>query len=216
MFGLMPLAKYLLTRIYIILIQTISTITYGIYFVCQKMSTGRYPDRTIKDSVKQPKMVLENGINQKQQYYGEKEMLNDKLNGWFGKENLETVKAAKRNSIASSDQMECSKGFVEIPVDYQPITNEKELRIEKVNLLSELADVYCINVPEAAHFSLENGAIVHNSNYSSAFMAIFIGLHHTAAGKSGAEYDRIRNEALYGKNNNLPRVFQKGLRDQGF
>lgn len=59
---------------------------------------------------------------------------------------------------------------------------------------------------------------VHNwaSNYSSAFMAIFIGLHHTTAGKSGAEYDRIRNEALYGKHNNLPRVFQKGLREQGF
>ena len=59
---------------------------------------------------------------------------------------------------------------------------------------------------------------VHNwaSNYSSAFMAIFLGLHHTAQGKSGAEYDKIRNEALYGRNNNLPRVFQKGLREQGF
>ena len=59
---------------------------------------------------------------------------------------------------------------------------------------------------------------VHNwaSNYASAFMLMCLGLHHTASGKSGEEYDRIRNEALYGVNSTLPRIFRKGLSDKGY
>ncbi len=53
---------------------------------------------------------------------------------------------------------------------------------------------------------------VHNwaSNYSSAFMGIFLGLHHCATTKSGDEYVKMRNEALYGTNN-LPRIFREGI-----
>jgi phage terminase large subunit len=59
---------------------------------------------------------------------------------------------------------------------------------------------------------------VHNwaSNYASAFMGIFLGLHHCQTTKSADEYDRIRQEALYGKNHGLPRVFRDSLRNQGF
>lgn len=59
---------------------------------------------------------------------------------------------------------------------------------------------------------------VHNwaSNYASAFMGMFLGLHHCMTNKGADEYDKIRNEALYGKFSNLPRVFQKGLKEQGF
>jgi hypothetical protein len=59
---------------------------------------------------------------------------------------------------------------------------------------------------------------VHNwaSDYASAFMAIFLGMHHCMTGKAPEEYDKIRNEALYGPYSNLPRVFQKGLKEQGF
>jgi hypothetical protein len=55
---------------------------------------------------------------------------------------------------------------------------------------------------------------VHNwaSNYASAFMGIFLGLHHCASGKSGDEYMKMRQEALYGGNNNLPRIFRDGLK----
>lgn len=58
------------------------------------------------------------------------------------------------------------------------------------------------------------GKPVHNwaSNFSSAFMGIFLGLHHTTSGKSGEEYTRMRQEALYGGNNNLPRIFRQGMR----
>lgn len=54
---------------------------------------------------------------------------------------------------------------------------------------------------------------VHNwaSNYASAFMGIFLGLHHTQTGKSGDEYVKMRNEALYGGRNNLPRFFRDNM-----
>lgn len=57
---------------------------------------------------------------------------------------------------------------------------------------------------------------VHNwaSNWASAFMAIFIGLPQLTRGKSGADYERLRNETLYGGNQNLPRIFRQGLNNQ--
>jgi phage terminase large subunit len=60
---------------------------------------------------------------------------------------------------------------------------------------------------------------VHNwaSDYASAFMGIFIGLHHCMTSKPAQEYDKIRNEALYGEGYSaLPRIFRKGLKEQGF
>jgi hypothetical protein len=35
--------------------------------------------------------------------------------------------------------------------------------------LHDVADVWCLTVPEIGHFCLENGAIVHNSNGADAF-----------------------------------------------
>lgn len=54
---------------------------------------------------------------------------------------------------------------------------------------------------------------VHNwaSNYASAFMLMCQGLSHTASGKSGEEYDRLRKKMLYGDDSNLPGVFRRGL-----
>jgi len=40
----------------------------------------------------------------------------------------------------------------------------KSLRIESVSLLSERASVWDITVPDGHWFSLENGAVVHNSD----------------------------------------------------
>lgn len=56
---------------------------------------------------------------------------------------------------------------------------------------------------------------VHNwaSNWASAFMGIFLGLPKITIGKSGEYFDRIRNEALYGSNAHLPRIFQQGIKN---
>lgn len=55
---------------------------------------------------------------------------------------------------------------------------------------------------------------VHNwaSNWASAFMGIFLGLPKLST-KNGEYYDQIRNEALYGTNSRLPRIFQQGIRN---
>ena len=61
------------------------------------------------------------------------------------------------------------------------------------------------------------GKPVHNwaSNYSSAFMGIFLGLHHCQTTRSAQDYDKIRNEALYGRNYGGSGFFRDALRDQG-
>ena len=45
-------------------------------------------------------------------------------------------------------------------------------RIERVSVLRETADVWCLTVPGADCFSLENGAVVHNCADAFGLMAI--------------------------------------------
>jgi len=54
---------------------------------------------------------------------------------------------------------------------------------------------------------------VHNwaSNFASSFMLMCLGIHKTATGTTGEEYDKLRNEMLYGGQANLPRIFRKGF-----
>lgn len=47
--------------------------------------------------------------------------------------------------------------------------NANQPRVASVNNLTETQDVWCLTVPEVGHFSLENGAIVHNCHGSDAF-----------------------------------------------
>ena len=42
------------------------------------------------------------------------------------------------------------------------------MRIEGVEKLNERSDVWCIDVPDGAWFTLENGAVVHNSHAADA------------------------------------------------
>ena len=41
-------------------------------------------------------------------------------------------------------------------------TNARFVRIARVSRLKERADVWCLTVPGLGHFSLANGAVVHN------------------------------------------------------
>jgi len=49
----------------------------------------------------------------------------------------------------------------------------RELRIAAVSALNYRADVWCLTVPEAGCFSLENGAVVHNC--ADAFRSAVVG-----------------------------------------
>lgn len=51
---------------------------------------------------------------------------------------------------------------------------------------------------------------LHNwaSNYADALRYLCQGLHLTYSSTSGSSYDKIRNEAMYGRKGNLPKIFQ--------
>jgi hypothetical protein len=170
------------------------------------MSIERFQDQTIKELVQNAEKHLWNGTNLKQQSYGEKEIKNDKLLGLSGNESHENVQDVKKLSLDLQDQENSIRNGVE--------KNAGFLTIESVKHLSEKANVYCINVPDVHHFSLSNGAVVHNSNYASAFMGMFLGLHHTYSGRSANDYERLRQESQYGASTaHLPRIFRQGIKE---
>jgi hypothetical protein len=76
----------------------------------------------------------------------------------------------------------------------------KQLSIESVTKIDELSDVWDITVEDAHHFSLANGAIVHNSD---AFRYMCVCLPKTRDGLSAAELDKRYAEALYGEQSNV-------------
>lgn len=94
------------------------------------------------------------GMDQKREGYGIKETQKELRIGQNGKENPENAQYVKMNSNVLLDQMDMNKNTA-IPI-------AKPLLIESVTKLNEVADVWCINVPDSQEFSLENGAIVHN------------------------------------------------------
>jgi intein/homing endonuclease len=97
---------------------------------------------------------LKNGIDQLKEEFGIKDMQKNQKDGLNGKENLETVYNVSRNSIVLSGETDISRNSA-IPI-------VKPLIIESVKNLSVTEDVWCLTVPDVGHFSLENGAIVHN------------------------------------------------------
>jgi hypothetical protein len=60
----------------------------------------------------------------------------------------------------------------------------KLLRIASVKRLKEKSDVWCIHVPDVEHFSLSNGAIVHNSNGADAWRYLAVSIKQPEQAKA--------------------------------
>ncbi len=58
-------------------------------------------------------------------------------------------------------------------------------------------EAWCLTVPEYEHFTLENGAIVHNCD---AFRYLALGLNKTAKGTTSEDLERIYRKAMGGDN----------------
>lgn len=151
------------------------------------------PGQTIKDFQARPAMQLTNGIALKQEDYGISAMLNNVKRGRNGKENQENVFIVKKNSKRLLEKMDACINSA--------IQTAKPLIIENVRFLSEKADVWCINVPDLKHFSLSNGAIVHNCD---AFRYMCISLPKTADGLSAEELEKRYYQTIYGSESHLP------------
>lgn len=142
-------------------------------------------------------ILQRNGIDPRLEGCGIKDMLNDLNLGLNGSENHENVSTAKKSMTALFEEMAMHKNSV--------IQTVRPITIESVNLLKEKSDVWDITVPVIGHFSLENGAIVHNSD---AVRYLCISLPKTRDGLSPQELEKRYNEAMYGNQSNLPAVFR--------
>jgi hypothetical protein len=58
-------------------------------------------------------------------------------------------------------------------------------------LLNETADVWCLTVPDVGHFSLANGAVVHNSHFADGFRYLAL-VAKGSKGQSAESHMRFR------------------------
>lgn len=198
--GVMLLELYQVIATFITKIEIPSITISGIWNVCPKKNIYECLDQIIKDLEKKQEKRLPNGMLQMLEDCGIKDMLLDLLHGLNGKESLENASIVAMNINALLEKMVKNKNFATIIA--------KPLIIENVKYLKETDDVWDITVEDEHHFSLENGAIVHNSD---CMRYLCISLPKTRDGLSPEELDRRYNEAIYGHQSNLPSVFRDDL-----
>jgi hypothetical protein len=105
-----------------------------------------------------------NGISQKKGGFGTVEWPSESKVGRSGKEKQKIVYGAKKNLTHWLESLGTPKNFVTPTV--------KPLIIETIKNLHECEDVWCLTVPDEEHFSLSNGAVVHNCSDAFRYLAI--------------------------------------------
>lgn len=95
-------------------------------------------------------------------------------------------------------------GTIDVPKE-MGVSITRNLMISKVTELKNREDVYDIYVPTYNHFSLANGAIVHNCD---AMRYLALSLPKTKDGLSKEELDKNYQRAVYGEQGTLPRFFR--------
>jgi hypothetical protein len=198
-YGNMLLDPYQKDVTYTIKTAIQGIITYGIWNASQKKSILHYRDQMPQKYLRQLEIELLNGTDLQKEYCGIDSMHLGLKHG----QNL----SVKQEIVYIVTKL--LKRLLDIIMfRSSAIPTAKPLIIESVNWLSERADVYCINVPEVGHFSLSNGAIVHNSD---AMRYLAISLPKTRDGMTAEEVERQRQEAILGPNRNMPAVFRSDL-----
>jgi phage terminase large subunit len=97
-----------------------------------------------------------NGIDHPKVVYGIQGMPSNLKVGLNGNTKTNLVNGVERNSKHLSEKMDTNINIA--------IPTAKPLFIESVQELNEKADVWCLTVKGYKHFTLENGAVVHNSD----------------------------------------------------
>ena len=196
-----PSGKMLLEKsqkIVTFIIETITPLitTYGTLNASQKAFICRSLDQIIKDLVKRLEMLRQNGTDRQLEDCGISDMLNDLKDGRIGREKKGHVYSVPKNLSVLLERMVMNRNFV------TPIA--RPLIIEGAKSLNERADVYCINVPDICHFSLSNGAIVHNSHYADAMRYLCLSLSKTQDDLSAEELNKRYYEAMNGNHQSYP------------
>lgn len=158
-YGLLRLVSFLKDVIFIIKMAVLLTIDLTILNVCQPKNICLVHGmrQNIKDQwdlMKRQGLQPRNGTLLKKESYGIEETQR-KL--WCGKNGREVRKIAQivmKNLMRLLEKVVMHKFIVPRNADILRI-----LSVEKTNVVQE---VYCLTVPHVKHFSLSNGAIVHN------------------------------------------------------
>jgi hypothetical protein len=173
------------------------TTAYTILNAYQEQTIAKHiTNQLIEFLAKKLEIEQQSGMDQRQEKYGIRDMLNGQLIGQYGEENREIVCIAIKSSAALLEKMGIPRNTV-IPIVKQCI-------IESVKTLPDHEDVWDISVPGVGHFSLANGAIVHNCD-SVKYLCQAIPL--CKQGLTAEKFDQIKKEALYGGRTMLNPLF---------
>jgi phage terminase large subunit len=191
MYGKQLLGRFQMAVTFITEMITQRTICLAISNVCPHLTISRIHGEKTKRHIERAvfqlrrKKPLPNGTNRQKVDFGISVMQNDQSHGSSGNEKKQTVPSAVKNLWQSFVTAVTLKNFAR--------RIAKPLRIESVRKISEKSDVYCLTVPDAAEFSLANGALVHNCD---AFRYLALGLRpkksrQAPAPEAPSDYDPL-------------------------
>jgi phage terminase large subunit len=155
-FGNWHLARFLKNVTYITKIQIQPTIEFQTLSACHPANILENLSCMQNQLVKKQGMLRQNGIGRKKEDCGIADTLSDRKDGRSGS-------VLKKSAYFAQKLI---SGLIEKAVTLKSSVTPtaKPLTIVTVKDLKESADVWDITVPNIGHFSLSNGAIVHNSD----------------------------------------------------
>lgn len=108
------------------------------------------------------------GTHQKKEGFGTRGMLSAQRVGLSGKGKPNLARTAKKSLTRLCEKMVTLKNIA--------VQTARPLRVARVENLRDCEDVWCMTVPDNAHFSLHNGAVVHNCSHSAdSVRYLFVG-----------------------------------------
>lgn len=199
-FGKEHLDRFLRDAIYITEMVKYLTIAYPISNAYPVTSTLQCLSQIIKDFQEKLEVLPMSGTDLQREFSGIKNML---------------------ESVTLEENLKGSRGYVAGVEIYLTLSFEiqhasrdiarlivEPLIIESVVNKNEKIDVWDVTVPGIGHFSLSNGAIVHNSD---CMRYLCVSLPKTRDGLSPEDLERRYQEAVMGNNYNMPSVFRDDL-----
>ena len=171
-FGKRLLASFQTDAIFITKTATAQTTGFQISNAClpQYIFAKRLLDNQKEHSLKKLALQQQNGIVPTQDVYGTNAMQSVLKVGQNGSVNQKNALNAKTSLMRWFANRGTLKNIVHPLAKLKHIATEavkskRQLVIENVKNLNETSDVWCLTVPGAEEFSLQNGALVHNCSH---------------------------------------------------
>lgn len=194
--GQRPLVQFLKDITSIIKTEIHPIIISGTLNVFQCQSILQYQNQMPKEFQRKREELRQNGMDLPREEDGIVSILKELEIGKNGQGNRYRVNFVEKFLTLWLEWGQQLENFV--------IPTVKPLLVESVLEMKETADVYDIGVPEVGHFSLANGAVVHNCD---ALRYLCTSLPQLSRGTTPEQLESRYAEAMRG-DRNLPKVFE--------